>query len=123
MLTDILAAIIIAASFALGQMLYLWAKEEVDWLKNRFKSPVLSKAKHFALVPVGLLGLVQGIATKTNHLEIMSLILIIIGLLFGSFVIAEKDKKLAFKYIAETVITFLVFFVVIYFVMNLQSII
>ena len=123
MLTDILAAIIIAASFALGQMLYLWAKEEVDWLKNRFKSPVLSKAKHFALVPIGLLGIVQGIETKMQNFEVVSLILIIIGLLFGGLVIAEKDRKLAFKYTAETVITFLVFFMVIYFVMNLESII
>lgn len=120
MLTDILAAMIVAASFVFGQMLYLWAREEVDWLKNRFHSPVLSKATHFALVPVGLLGLVQGIATKTNNLEIISLLLLIAGLLFGSFVIAEKDRKLAFKYTSETVVTYLVYFAFIYFLLNLE---
>ena len=122
MLTDVLVTLIIAASFALGQMLYFWAQEEVDWLKNRFKSPALSKAKHFALVTIGLLGLVQGLATNTNYFEIASLLLLITALCFGSLVIAEKDKKLAFKYTAETVVTYLVFFAVIYFLMNLELI-
>lgn len=119
MLTDILIAVIVSASFAFGQLLYLWTQEEIDWLKNRFKSEKLSKAEHFALVPVGLLGIVQGVATKSQYFEIISLSLLIIGLLFGSLVIAEKDKKLAFKHTAETTITFLVFFAVIYTIINL----
>jgi len=123
MLNDILIAIIVAASFALGELLYLWTREEVDPLKKRFQSEFLSKAKNIALAPVGILGLVQAAATKTSHLEIVSLLMLITALLFGTFVISEKDKKLATKYVAETVITFLAFFAVVYFILNLELLI
>ena len=123
MLNDILLALIIALAFVIGEFLYLWAKEEIDWLKKRFYSEFLSKAKNIALAPVGILGLVQAAATITQHLELISLLILITALLFGSFVIAETDKKLATKYVAETVITFLAFFAVVYFVLNLELLI
>ncbi len=122
MLTDILAVIVISASFAIGQFLYAHTQEELDWLKHKFQSETLTKAKHFALVPIGLLGLLQAIATKTQKFAVISVIMLIVGLLFGSLVIAEKDKKLAKTYVAETVVTFLVFFAVLYLILNLELI-
>ena len=119
MIRYILLALTIAASFAVGSLLYLLATEEVDNFKGKFRSEKLSKAKGVALVPIGLLGLLFAMTTETQYFMIASLILLIIGIVFGSLVIAEKEKRLLAKYTVETIITFLVFFFFVYFFLNL----
>lgn len=121
MLSDIAIALVIAAAFGLGTVLCRWAQEEVDWLKHKFRSKFLTKAKDFALAPVGLLGVVLAVATKTKYYETISLCLLVVALLFGAFVVAEKDRKLTKKYIIETAVTFLAFFGVVYFALNFIS--
>jgi hypothetical protein len=115
MLTDILIALVVAACFGAGALLYHWASEEIDAFKKRFaRFPWLSKAKNGALAPVCLLGILQAVAITTKHVETISLMIMTTVLAFGSFVVAEKDKKLTMKYIAESVIFFMVCFTIIY---------
>jgi hypothetical protein len=115
MLNDILIALVTAACFGIGALLYHWSSEEIDSFKKRFASyPWLSKAKNGALAPVCLLGILQAVAITTKHMETISLVIMATVLAFGSFVVAEKDKKLTIKYIAESVIFFMICFVIIY---------
>ena len=89
MLTDILVAVIISAFFGVGAFLYHIAKEEIDSFKQKFHNyKMLSKAKNVALVPVGVFGLLQAVATTTKNLEAISLLMLTIALIFGSFVVA-----------------------------------
>jgi len=121
MISDILAAGVVSASFALGSVLYYWAAEEVDAVKQKFRSKILSQLKQTSLAPIGVFGVVQAAATKTPHLEIISLIFLMAAIAFGSLVVAEKDKKLTVKYTIETIGTFLMFFFTVYVFLNLES--
>ena len=115
MLNDILIAITVAAFFGIGALLYHFTAEEIDSFKKRFSHyKILSKAKNVALAPVAMLGIIHAVAITTSYLETISLLLLATSIIFGSFVVAEKDKKLTLKYTAETAITFLVFFFTVY---------
>jgi hypothetical protein len=119
---NLLIALVIAASFGIGSFLYYLTKEEIDSFKAKFANyKWLSKAKNIALAPIGILGIVEALATTTKQFESISLILLAIALIFGSFVIAEKSKKLTLKYILETALTFLIFFVTVYFIISLLT--
>jgi hypothetical protein len=112
MLKDILIALIVAASIPIGQALYFWTKEEVDWLKNKLNL----KPNRFVPFMAGILGTLQAFATQTKHFEIVSLLILIAGLVFGSFAISDKDN--ATKYTIEATASFIVLFLVIYLTEN-----
>ena len=105
MLGDLLLAAVVAISFAIGALLYRWTHKEVDSVKQKYYSKFLAKAKEFSLVPIGLLGTMQALATKTPYIKTFSIALLVVALAFGSFAIAEKDSKLTIKYTIETVAT------------------
>jgi len=122
MLNDILTAIIVAVFFGMGALLYHVTAEEIDSFKQKFANyKILSKAKNVALAPVAMLGIIQAVAITTKHMETISLFLLATSIIFGSFVVAEKSKKLTLKYTAETVITFLVFFFTVYIIVNMLN--
>ena len=121
MIADIAIAALIAASFGIGAFLYKSAEEEVDAVKRKFKSEFLTKAKNIALASVGMLGILQAVATTSNYFEAISITMLAFAIWFGSFVVAEKDNKLTLKYTAETIVTFLVFFVLVYVIVNLPA--
>jgi uncharacterized membrane protein len=121
MLSDILIALLISVAFAIGAFLYKWTEEEVDYVKQKFRSEFLTKAKNVALAPIGILGVVQAAATTSTYFGVISILMLAFAIWFGSFVVAEKDSKLTKKYILETAITFLVFFGFVYFVISMLS--
>ena len=116
MFEDILIALIVAASFAIGQALYFGTKEEIEWVKKRyqFKSP----SKKFVPFLAGILGAIQAFASGTQNFEIISLISMIAGIAFGSFAISDSNKTMAIKYTAETILVFLILFAVVYLAKN-----
>ncbi len=117
MLIDILVAVIVAASFGVGSLLYYLAKEEVDSFKQKFPRYGIFKVKNLVFVPAGIFGVIQALAAKTPYLETISLLLFAAGLIFGSFAIADKSIKRTLKYSAGTAVTFLIFFIVVYFML------
>jgi uncharacterized membrane protein len=121
MLSDILIALLISTAFAIGAFLYKWTEEEVDYVKQKYRSEFLTKAKNVALAPIGILGVVQAAATTSKYFGVISILMLTFAIWFGSFVVAEKDSKLTKKYILETAITFLVFFGFVYFVISMLS--
>ncbi|MCX6774902.1 MAG: hypothetical protein NTY99_02310 [DPANN group archaeon] len=121
MLSDILIALLVSAAFAIGALLYKWTEEEIDYVKQKFRSEFLTKAKNVALAPIGILGVVQAAATTSKYFGTISILMLAFAIWFGSFVVAEKDSKLTRTYILETAITFLVFFGFVYFVISMLS--
>lgn len=121
MLNEIFTALIVAAFFGIGALLYHFTAEEIDSFKKRFQSKFLSNAKNVALAPVAMLGIIQAVAITTQQFGTISLLLLATSIIFGSFVVAEKNRKLTLKYTAETIITFLVFFATVYTIITLLS--
>ncbi len=121
MLSDILIALLISTAFAIGAFLYKWTEEEIDYVKQKFRSEFLTKAKNVALAPIGILGVVQAAATTSKYFGTISILMLAFAIWFGSFVVAEKDSKLTKTYILETAITFLVFFGFVYFIISILS--
>jgi len=116
MLEDILIALIVAASFAIGQALYFGAKEEINWWNKRFQ--VQNPSKKFVPFLAGILGAIQAFASGTQNFEIISLISMIAAIAFGSFAISDSNKNAAIKYTAEAIIAFLVLFAAVYLAKN-----
>jgi len=102
-------------------LLYYLAKEEVDSFKQKFSRYKILKVKNLVFVPAGIFGVIQALAAKTPYLETTSLLLFAAGLIVGSFGVADKSIKRTLKYSAETAVTFLVFFVAVYFILPFLS--
>jgi len=117
MLVDISVAVIVAASFVIGSLLYYLAKEEVDSFKQKFFNYKFLKVKNLVFLPAGIFGIILALATKTPYFEITSLLLFASGLKVGSFGVAEKSIKQTLKYAAGTAIIFLIFFAAFYFIL------
>ena len=123
MLQDILVALAVASSFWLGQLLYLWAREEVDAFR---KSIAEKKKREFSkLIPwynsilyAGVLGFAQAVAPKLQSFEIMSMVLFAVGLILWSVVYADKDMRKSLKGLLLSTSVFLVAFGITYVVFS-----
>ncbi|MFH0869262.1 MAG: hypothetical protein V1839_03480 [archaeon] len=154
MIKDILMALAVMGSFWLGQVLYLWAREEVDAFRKRIaeqktraerssagekswifqlrnsqrisdghsRNEISASEKDFSkLIPwyhsalyAGVLGFAQAIAPRFENFEIISLVLMMIGLILWSVVYADKDKVKSLKGLLVSSAVFLAVFGVVY---------
>lgn len=121
MLNTILLAIAVSSSFLIGGILYLLTREEINPILEKYHNPKLTKMKQFGLIPVGLLGLIFSVSTKTENIIVFSLLIFLIGLVFGSFALNHKENKTVLKYAAESMGMFLAYFFVVFIVMNLPA--
>jgi len=120
MLDNILLAITVSFSFLIGAILYIFTREEIDPILKKYSNPTLTKMKHFGLVPVGFLGLILSLFTNHDWIIPVSLIIFLIGIIFGSFVLNHKENKIVLKYAGESIGIFLLYFFGIFILANLN---
>lgn len=107
LINDILIGFVLSFGFPIGHILFLWSKEEVDWVLDKYKflNNLEKIILPFAIV-TGILG-----AVFIKNLEII-LILFFVNLLLASATIKEK------KQILLPMVLFLVGFFTLYFIKN-----
>jgi len=85
MLKNILSAAVVALSFLIGYLLYMWAKEEVDSVKIKIDFKLL-------VVFAGVFGVLQGLSA--NYVAITGLVLTACGIVLGSLTKNLKNSAL-----------------------------
>lgn len=111
MIKYVFVALVVMGSFWLGQALYLWAREEVDAFRKRFPK---SAPWYHQILYASVLGFAQAVATKLQSFEIISLILMIIGLILWSVAYGSRDKKKSIKGLLISSLVFLAVFAAVY---------
>lgn len=107
LINDILIALVMSAAFPLGHLLYLWSKEEVDWVLGRYK---LLKNSEKIILPVAIVsGLLAGFFMKNTAIL---LVLFLANLIVASLGIKE-NKQILFP-----TILFMISFLILYLIRN-----
>ncbi len=106
-LNDLLIGIVLSAAFPLGHLLYLWSKEEVDWVLDRYK--FLKNFDKIILPFAVVSGLLAGFFVKNTG--------ILLALFFANLIVASLSIRER-KQIVLPAVLFLVVFFVAYFIAN-----